>query len=413
MSQITSNPALDEANIRLDSSGRAATICFALGAVGLLVAFISLFASAKDAVAGLHMGACMAIGLSLGGLFFTMVFSLTNAGWSATIRRQFENLMWCLPVGFVFLVISVALQIGGIELASWKNHEIIAEGYFIEHKALWYSDVAVVLRLVIYAAVWFGLSRAFWVWSRRQDETGDPMLSRKIRFNSAYGLLLFALATSFFAFDWLMGLADYRFFSTMWGVYYFAAVVFSTVPAAILILFFLNRAGKLQGIVTEEHLHDLSKFAFGFTVFWAYIAYSQYFLIWYSNIPEETTFFIYRKEHWAALTATLAVGHFIVPWYFLLWRPLRRSWTGMAVVCVYMLVMNVLDFYWIVRPVVDLGAENPGSSLTIQSLLVNTAGIVGVLGVFAGVLIRQIAANPLIAVNDPRLQEGLHHKNYV
>lgn len=423
MSQISvSNDAImEDRNVRLDAGSWSmlSNTFFMVGALGLLLTVIGLFSATKHAAAGLHIGAMIAIGLGLGGMFFTLVFHLTNSGWSTTVRRQFENIVWCLPVGMIFAAISVALNLyGGVGLASWKNQEVTQGGaehlfHFKSSQFTWFADHWVLARLALYFVVWWFLRRMLWRHSTLQDENGDPALTSRVRFHSSYGMLLFAFTSTFFAFDWLMAVADYRFFSTMWGVYFFAGNLFSAVSLCILILAALGRAGKLRGLVTGEHLHDLSKLAFGFTVFWAYIAFSQYFLIWYANIPEETAFFIYRKEHWPLLTTTLVIGHFIIPFYILLWRPVRRSWVAMSFVALYLLVMHLLDIYWIIRPAVDLGSTAAHPTFEARSLAFEAAGIIGVLSVFMGVLVRRIAAGPLVPIKDPRLAEALRHKNFV
>jgi hypothetical protein len=419
MSQIAAakqGSLLDDGNVRLANGAwsRAPMVLMAIGAIGLVIALVGYFSLPKNALAGFHIGAVIATGLGLGAMFYTMVFHLVGAGWSTTIRRQFENIMWCLPVAMVLVIISVAANLfSGADLASWKNPDVILEGHFIEKKAMWLSNGFVLARLVIYFVVWIWLRHILWKTSTGQDATPNDNLSLKARFHSSYGMLLFAFTSTFFAFDWLMALADYRFFSTMWGVYYFAGNIFASLQVCILILAALLRAGKLKGVVTDEHLHDLAKFAFGFTVFWAYIGFGQYFLIWYANLPEETAFFLYRKEHWPILTTALVVGHFIIPFYILLWRPVRRSWNAMAVVAVFLLVTHVVDIYWIVGPTSSIGVNAAEPVTNAKTVLFEVAGIVGVLSVFAAFLVNRVSRGPLVPINDPRLPEGLHHKNYV
>ena len=153
---------------------------------------------------------------------------------------------------------------------------------------------------------------------------------------------------------------------------------------------------------------------FGFTVFWAYISFGQYFLIWYGNIPEETAWFLHRKENYGWLFVTLCLGHFILPFYILLWRPVRRGGAALATVGVWMLVMHGLDLYWVMRPALDIGLgpdaapASPGATLWLD-----LAAIFGVMCLFAGVLLHRLPATALIPTRDPRLSESLSHKNYI
>ena len=266
------------------------------------------------------------------------------------------------------------------------------------------------MRVVFYALLWSYLVWKLWGYSTEQDRTGDKWLTNRARFTSSWGMLAFALSTAFASFDLLMSL-DWRFFSTMWGVYYFAGAAFSSVPVVVIVLALLRRAGKLKGAVGEEHLHDLAKLMFGFTVFWAYIAFSQYFLIWYRAIPEETSFFLARKTGgWESLSIFLCVGHFILPFYILLWRFVRRSFALLALMASWAILMEAVDIYWIVRPMVYAGQPD---SVRLGSIWLDVAGIGGVMLVFAGLLARRVASGPLVPLRDPRVNEALHHANYV
>jgi hypothetical protein len=174
-----------------------------------------------------------------------------------------------------------------------------------------------------------------------------------------------------------------------------------------------RRAGKLNGLVTDEHFHDLAKLMFAFTVFWAYIAFSQYFLIWYANIPEETAFMLARKSGgWEHYSTFLVFGHFLLPFFILLWRFVRRSMMLLAAIGVWMMFMHVIDIAWIVRPFV-YGPAEFADKINFGRIWIDIAGVVGVLGIFFGLVIRNVFSGPLVAINDPRLPEALHHRNYV
>jgi hypothetical protein len=225
-------------------------------------------------------------------------------------------------------------------------------------------------------------------------------------------MLLFALSTAFASFDWLMSL-DFTFFSTMWGVYYFAGAAYSSVAVTAVILAMLRRSGKLEGAVTKEHFHDLGKLLFTFTVFWAYIGFSQYFLIWYSNIPEESAYYVIRNQNgWENTAFILSIGHFIAPFFILLIRRVKESTLGLAVMALWMLLMIALDLVWNIRPMVYAGAASAANPGPVGWWL-DAVGFVGPMAIFAGLLVRRVAAGPRVAIKDPRLVEALAHKNYV
>jgi hypothetical protein len=380
---------------------------------------------ARQALAAYHVGAMAVLAMCLGSLFFVMVFHLTNAGWTGTIRRQFENVMSFLPFAFLLVLPTLAIEIARSHtndghLFAWltpeaaKNHELQQKwtyffGPLSEPGTAGAFPGFFVLRALIYGCVWTYLSRKLLSLSRRQDETGDRMLTAQARFISAWGMLIFALTTAFAAFDWLMSL-DYRFFSTMWGVYYFAGAAFSSSALVAIILAVLRSKGKLMGAVTEEHFHDLGKLMLTFTVFWGYIGFSQYFLIWYSNIPEETAFYNFRASpQWLPWGRLLIAGHFVVPFLILLFRPVKRSPKALILMALWAIALEVVDLYWIVRPMVYGHEPTPGPMAYVVDLL----GIVGVLVLFAGYLVRAVPKGLLVAINDPRIEEAMGHKNYV
>lgn len=421
-------PALAEENVLLPA-GRAdnlARVLLGLGAVLLLLTIVGAFAiSARHAMAAYLVGLMAVLAVSLGALFFTMVFHLVNAGWSVTLRRQFENVAGMLPIVCVlavpFLVGEVASAFGlipGGMLMQWITQKhLAAEGviespYLLDKKAPFLNVPFWLVRAAIYMVVWISLARAMKSLSVRQDATGDVALSRKLRFMSGWGLLAFALTTAFASFDWLMAL-DYRFFSTMWGVWYFAGAALSSLSAVAIIAWTLRATGRLKGAVTGEHFHDLGKLMFGFVVFWAYISFSQYFLIWYSNIPEETAFFVTRLENgWQYLFFILVFGHFVVPFLILIFRPVKKRLPLVAAIGAWLLLMQVLDLVYIVRPIVyvrEFEAANPG----LAGWWLDAVGILGVLAVYTGLLVRSIGRQALIPTRDPRLHEALAHKNYV
>lgn len=386
----------------------------AIGAIGLAVTVLGAFVSPggiKHALAAYQIGLMAALAISLGGLFFVMAFHLTAAGWSATVRRQFENLMRLAPIAAaMFLPVLVIEILTRGQLFVWMQPEFQRADTLLQHKRVYLNEFRFAAFAILYFFVWWRLSSLLWGYSKEQDATGDKWLTNRMARTSTWGMLLFALTVAFAAFDWLMSM-DYRFFSTIWGVYYFAGAAYSSLAVVVLILTLSRRAGKLKGLVTEEHFHDLSKLMFGFTVFWAYIAFSQYFLIWYANIPEETAFMLARKSGgWEHYSTLLVVGHFLLPFFILLWRFVRRSDVLLSAVAVWMLAMHIIDIGWIVRPFVFGMADD---KVRLDLIWLDLAGIIGVMGIFAGLLVRNVFSGPLVATKDPRLPEALHHRNYV
>ena len=389
----------------------------ALGAGGvclLLTAVGAVLHGPKHALASYLVGVMAVLGMSLGAMFLVMVQHLTNAGWTVTIRRQCENIMALLPLAVALLIPYLVLQLvlpDDMKLVQWMRSDMKGD-YLLQKKAAYLNETFFAIRAVLYVGIWLFLAHRLWNHSVTQDRTGDRTETAKARRMSTWGMFAFALSLAFASFDWLMSL-DFRFFSTMWPVYIFAGAVFSSLGVLAIVLSTLRTFGRLTGVVTGEHYHDLGKLMFSFSVFWAYIAFSQYFLIWYSNIPEETAYYFRRMTGgWESLSAFLAFGHFGVPFFILLFRNVKKSTIGLAAVAVWMLFMHILDIFWIVRPMVyaSTPADQMPGGITIW---LDIVAIAGVLAIFAGALVRKVSSGVLIPLNDPRQSEALAHRNYV
>jgi hypothetical protein len=419
LEKIANDPRMSEENTTISSAGarKIAMPLLFTGLVGLVLTVVGAFSlNLRHALGAFEVGVFTALAISLGSLFWVMVFHSLNASWSITLRRQFENVaatIW-VPTLMVVIVAIIEISQGGVLLA-WVGHSKEDYNFLLKVKAPYLNDTFFIIRVLVYALAWIILSRMLLAWSLKSDKTGDRTLGRSARKLSGFAIPVFALTTAFASFDFLMSL-DYRFFSTMWGVYYFASCGLASVSAIAIIATMLRRAGKLEGLVTEEHYHDLGKLVFAFTVFWAYITFSQYFLIWYSNIPEETAWYTNRQQHgWQWLFVTMTVGHFSLPFLLLIWRNTKRTPLLLTVMGIYMIAMVAMDMAWIIRPMVYMNASvmetttDPG----LSGIWLDIAGVVGVLGIFGGFVALKIAKSPLLPLKDPMLHESMHHKNYV
>jgi hypothetical protein len=406
-------PALRRENIYVSSSGLLSRALLGVGILGIAGVIIGgLSVNAKHALAAYHVGAMSVLGASLAALFLCMFMQLVNTGWNATIRRQIENIASLVPAAAMMAIITIAIDVfkHGV-LFTWMGSAF--EGnYLLDHKSGYLNVGFFLLRALIYLLVWSFLAWRITFYSQMQDRTGDWNWTRKARKLSTWGIIIFAFTTAFAGFDWLKSL-DFRFFSTMWGVYFFAGGLYACVATLILVLTYLRRAGKLEGLVTPEHFHDVGKLMLAFTVFWSYIAFSQYFLIWYSNIPEETSYFLHRTTgEWKPLFVFLCFGHFVAPFIVLVTRGVKRSTTLLTVVALWAIITHVADIFFVIRPMVYIGVGAPESK-GVASLWVDAAGILGVLGLYGFLLARKVASGPLVPLQDPRYRESLTHKNYV
>ena len=316
------------------------------------------------------------------------------------VRRIAENAMATIPV--LALLFAPLLFVLG-ELFAWSRADQVMHDPLLAHKAPLLNSGFFIGRTVGYFVVWSVIAIWFNRLSRLQDENGDQEITRRLRRASAPGLILFALTATFCSFDWLMSL-DAHWYSTIFGVYFFAGCLVSIYAFMSLVAIGQQRAGLLDGVVTTEHVNELGKLLFGFVAFWAYIGFSQYLLIWYANLPEETGFFALRLTgSWRPITIGLALGHFIVPFFFLMPRTIKRNPTALAIGAGWMLLMHALDLHWLVMPNLHPEGFTPA--------LVDVTTMVGAVGLFLAAFGRASRRQSLVPVRDPRLSESLLFDN--
>lgn len=340
--------------------------------------------------------------LALGGLFFTAIQHATSAGWSVTVRRIAESFASFVPaalIGGLFVVV------GAHSLFEWTHLDVVANDPILRGKQAYLNMTFFIVRLVVFGGGWILFSRKIVGMSLAQDKDGaDHWTQSMIRWSVGF-LLFFALSYSLFSVDMMMSLQPH-WFSTIWGVYCFAGLFQSTFAFMILMALHIRKKEGWHGVITLDHIHDLAKFLKGFTVFWAYIAFSQFMLIWYANLPEETIFYINRSHGgWWMISMALLGFKFVVPFVCLLPRWTKRTPTHLICVCVLVLVMQFVDLYWIVYP--NLSTEH----LTLGWMEVGI--FVGFLGGFLWAIHRFLGRNPLVPAKDPYLEEALsHHVTY-
>lgn len=336
--------------------------------------------------------------LGIGGLFFTSIHHVSSAGWSVNVRRYCECFTAYLPIAFVG---ALALLAGGGHLYEWMDKAKVAEDALLQHKAGYLNIPFFVVRLVLFFSLWLLFSKKLVGSSLEQDKSGSEDLTHRAKGWSIGFLLFFALSFSFFSVDLLMSLQPH-WFSTIFGIYCFGGLFQATIAAMIVLIVISMKQGLLKGVVDENHLHDLGKYLFAFTVFWAYIAYSQYMLIWYANMPEETIFFIPRVTgSWMWVSAALVMFKFVVPFLALLPRWVKRSPNHLLVVSILILVMHYVDIYWLVYP-----------NLTSESVVFGLPEVLiwlGFAGAFMLFVMGFLNRHPLVPGRDPRIHESLHH----
>ncbi len=342
--------------------------------------------------------------ISLGALFFVILQHLVRAGWSVVVRRVAEILAANTIVVAVLMVPLVVLAARGDgSLWPWADPAVAHEHAAIAKKAVFLDGRFFAVRCAVYFGVWALLGRWLLRRSVEQDRTEGTAPTEALERRAPPAMIAFALTINFAAFDLLMSL-DPEWYSTIFGVYVFAGSVVSFVAATILFLRFLQSRGLLRGRVGVEHFHDLGKLLFAFTFFWGYIAFSQFMLIWYADIPEETLWFQERFEGpWAVVSAILLFGNFVLPFAGLLSRHAKRRLGVLTFWAVWLLVMHAVDLFWLIAP----GVARTGSLVGV----LDAAAFVAVGAAWIAGLAHLASDRSLVPVGDPRLHESLHFEN--
>ncbi|MDX2127729.1 MAG: hypothetical protein SFU91_01690 [Chloroherpetonaceae bacterium] len=384
--------------------GRNALI---VGLVGLISLVAGFFLTPRDNFFFAYLvGYVFWLSIALGGLFFTMLHHITGAEWSVVLRRIAESLAMTIPLmGILFIPIAFGIH----DLYHWSHAEQVAKDELLQHKSGWLNITFFLIRAIVYFGLWSYLALTLNRHSLKQD-AGDETVLRKMRKLSAPGIIFFALSITFAAFDFLMSL-DPHWYSTIFGVYFFAGSWWLTLAFLNLFSQYLRKNSALGKAMTTEHYHDIGKLMFGFTVFWAYIAFSQFMLIWYGNIPEETIFYKHRWEYgWEYVSMLLFFGHFVLPFFILIFRSSKRNLYVMAIMGFWFVFMQWVDYYWLIMPNVTIA--NPDAHHGLHFSWLHLSSTAGIGGLFLWFFWYRLTSNPIVPIRDPKLENSMQFVNH-
>jgi hypothetical protein len=326
--------------------------------------------------------------ISLGFLGITMLHHMTSGRWSFLIQRISEAGMRVLPVQALLFV---PLLFGLGYLYPWVMR---AGEEAMVVRAAYLNVPFFIIRTVVYFAIWITMAVQLSRWSRRQDASADPRLTRSLRLLSAPGLVIYAMTATFAAVDWTMSLQP-EWFSTIYGMLAVTGQVLAALAVAAIVLRVLAASGPLADVVAPRPLNDLGNMVLAFVILWAYMSFSQFLIIWAGNLPDEIPWYLRRlSAGWRTVGLVLIVFHFGVPFFLLLSRRSKRSLQVLASIAVGLLVMRAVDVYWIVMP----GAVPSGASVNWTDL----AAFLALGGLWAASFIRQIKEAPVLPLHDPR-----------
>ena len=333
--------------------------------------------------------------IALGSFFWVTLHYACDSDWSVLPRRIWENILALFPV---FCLLFIPLLWPEFQNVLWKwtaqsmatDHEVVIRSAWLNLPFFWF-------RFVFYFAYFILAGLYYRRESILQDRDGNPVYTRRMHDHSYLALVIFGLLQTFLACDWLAGL-DWRWASSLFGVYNYAVCVQASLAACIVLIALFRSGGYLMAM-NHEHFYLMGKLLFGFTIFWGYIAFGQYLLIWYANIPEETIFYNdHNRGHWIYLTYFLVAGKFIFPTIYLLAQDTKKSLRALTFISAWILVMHAAELYWFIMPYAHNGMcpswQDFVAFLTVGSIL-------------AFFYIRITASAYLFPARDPRLVECL------
>ncbi len=340
------------------------------------------------------------LSLALGALFFVLIQYAAQGGWGTVLRRIGETTFATLPV---MAALFLPLLLGLRDLYSWSAPGAAEHDALLRWKAPFLNVPFFLIRAALYFACWSFIALFYYRVSRRQDATGDPALYGRLRRLAGPAIIVLGITQTFASIDWIMSLTPH-WYSTMFGVYFFAGSFVGFIALLSVAAAAMRRAGLLDTVISPEHLHDVGKLLFAFTAFWAYIAFSQFFLIWYANLPEETIWYKARLEgSWKTVSILLMAGHFGVPFFYLMGRAVkRRGWT-LAVGGAWLLAMHFLDLYWQVMPTLHRDGVRPSA--------LDAAALLAIGGCFVAAASWLMQRQALVPLRDPRLAESIAFEN--
>jgi hypothetical protein len=371
-----------------------------VGLLGLAAGLFGAFSDADQFFRSWLIGFLFCLGIALGSLGLLMLQHMSGGQWGLVGRRVFEASSRTLPV---VALMFIPLLFGLEELFTWAQPDVVQKDAILQSKAPYLNVRFFIARAVFYFVIWLLCSLLLNRWSAEQDRgvATTPADSVRFRTVSAPGLLAYVLTMTFASIDWIMSL-DPLWYSTIFGLLTVAGQALVSLAFTIAVLAMVHPSGALGEFVGPRHFHDLGKLLLAFVMFWAYLAFSQFLIIWSGNLPEEIPWYLERMRGvWGVVALLLVVGHFALPFALLLSRDLKRHSGLLAKVALFVIVMRLVDLIWLIAPT---GAHR-GFAVHWMDLVIPA----GLAGVWLFVFARQLRSRPLLPVNDPYFKEAFAH----
>jgi hypothetical protein len=386
-----------------DSVGRLQRNAFVAGGIALILCIFGAIKSPQVFFPSYLMAYLLVLGLALGSLGLLMLQHLTGGHWGIVIRRPLESATRTLPLlAVLFLPIVFGMK---YLYGAWLDPEKVRaeplsamqQGYLTAH--------GFYIRAFFYFVVWIGLTFIFNRWSREQDvNQTDQALRRRFKMLAGPGIILYVFAMTFAAIDWVMSISPH-WASTIYGFLFVAGQLISAMSLMIAVAVLLSRTAPMAGLIQKRHIHDLGKLLLAFVMLFAYFDFSQLLIIWSGNQPEEITFYRSRLYgEWGVVAIIVLVFHFFVPFFLLLSRDLKRNPRLLPKVAIWMIVVRLVDLFWMTRPEFTARAIPSWIDFVVPIALI---------GLWLAFFAFNLQKLPLLPLGDPKLAEAIaHHEHH-
>ena len=373
-----------------------------IGGGGLGLCLVGVFLHLEQFFRSYLLAYLFWLGLALGCLAVVMLHHLVQGAWGAVIQRVLEAGTRTLPL---LALLVVPLLFGLPHLYSWARPQVVASDALLQHKSLYLNVPFFVLRTGVFFVLWIGLAYRLNTWSLHHDQVQDRpterALRRRLQLLSAPGLVLYGITVTFAAVDWMMSLEPH-WSSTIYGIVCIVGQVLATLAFVIVAMALLVDFEPFASVLAPAHVHDLGNLLLAFVMLWAYIAFSQFLIIWSGNLPEEIPWYMHRTQGgWQWIGLSLLVFHFLLPFLLLLSRGTKRRVQTLATVALTILVMYLVELFWLVMP-----AFHP---VGLYLHWLDVVAPLGIGGLWIAVFVWQLQRRPLLPLHDPRLQGALKH----
>jgi len=373
---------------QMDRAQRNALI---IGVIALGISLVGLFTDPVHFWQSYLFGYIFWTGLALGCLGIFFLHNVVGGNWGVAIRRFVEsglktlwlNAIFAIPIFFVLKTLYV-----------WTDPEVRKHDFAVGHKAAYMNEPFFIARTVIFYAIWFFSGYSILKMANEQDRNGSPALFRKIKGRSAPALLVFVLTTTYAFIDWIMSLEP-NWYSTIYGWMFTVGQVLLTFAFMIALLVLLSKREPFASFLKPQHYHDLGNLMLAFTMLWAYMSFAQMLIIWAENLPDEIPWYVRRfSGGWGYVAWTISIFHFAVPFFLLLMRFIKKNPKYLRAVAVWMIVVRILDVFWIVEPAFrQRGLEVYWTDIVAP---------IGLGGIWLALFIRNLKSRPLLVPHDPR-----------